>query len=100
MHDVIHTMFTWAQITDAVFEKDQEAKNGIVHFIDEVIYPIPAGSLLEVLGEDDRFRVLTEAVEVANLTQLLNSTVNKHIHFFFISFSKYITTYNLLINYK
>ena len=66
MHDVIHTMFTWAQITDAVFEKDQEAKNGIVHFIDEVIYPIPAGSLLEVLGEDDRFRVLTEAVEVAN----------------------------------
>ena len=30
--------------------KDQQAKNGIVHFVDEVIYPIPAGSLVEVQG--------------------------------------------------
>ena len=30
--------------------KDQQAKNGIVHFVDEVIYPIPAGSLVEVHG--------------------------------------------------
>ena len=54
--------------------KDQNAKNGIVHFVDEVIYPIPSGSLYEILAEDRRFRVLSEAIEVANLTALLNST--------------------------
>lgn len=53
---------------------DQVAKNGIVHFIDEVIYPIPAGTVFQVLSQDDRFRVLTEAIEAANLTQVLNST--------------------------
>ena len=53
---------------------DQRAKNGIVHFIDEVIYPIPAGTIYDVLVEDDRFRVLSEAVDAANLTSLLNST--------------------------
>ena len=30
----------------------------------------------QVLTKDDRFRVLSEAIEVANLTQLLNSTEN------------------------
>ena len=53
---------------------DQTAKNGIIHFVDEVIYPIPAGSVVEVLAEDNRFRVLTDAIESANLTQALNAT--------------------------
>ena len=53
---------------------DQDAKNGLVHFIDEVIYPIPAGTLYQVLKEDDRFRILAEAVQAANLTSNLNST--------------------------
>jgi uncharacterized surface protein with fasciclin (FAS1) repeats len=53
---------------------DQTAKNGIVHFIDEVIYPIPAGSVVDVLSEDDRFRVLVDAIESANLTAVLNGT--------------------------
>ena len=54
--------------------KDQDAKNGLVHFIDEVIYPIPSGTIYQVLQEDDRFRILSEAIQAANLTSNLNST--------------------------
>ena len=41
---------------------DQTAKNGIVHFIDEVIYPIPSGTIYDIISEDDRFRFLSEAI--------------------------------------
>ena len=41
---------------------DQTAKNGIVHFIDEVIYPIPSGTIYDVIAEDDRFKILTQAI--------------------------------------
>ena len=49
-------------------------QNGLVHFIDEVIYPIPAGTIYQVLTEDNRFKVLSEAIQAANLTETLNST--------------------------
>ena len=41
---------------------DQTAKNGIVHFIDEVIYPIPTGTIYDYIKEDDRFRTLFQAI--------------------------------------
>lgn len=54
---------------------DQTAKNGIVHFIDEVIYPIPTGTIYDYIKEDDRFRTLFQAIENSEkVTQLLNST--------------------------
>ena len=33
---------------------DERASNGVVHFIDEVIYPIPTGSIIDTLKADRR----------------------------------------------
>ena len=46
---------------------DQRAANGIVHFIDDVIYPIPSGSMYQALNDDSRFITLIRAIEVAEL---------------------------------
>ena len=34
---------------------DQRAANGVVHMMNEVIYPIPVGSIYDVLVDDNRF---------------------------------------------
>ena len=33
---------------------DETASNGVIHFIDQVIYPIPSGSIIDTLREDER----------------------------------------------
>lgn len=53
---------------------DQKAANGIVHFLNDVIYPIPVGSLFEALSEDNRFITLVRALEVSDLIESLNTT--------------------------
>ncbi|XP_059092190.1 periostin-like [Tigriopus californicus] len=53
---------------------DQKAANGIVHFLNDVIYPIPVGSLFEAMSEDNRFITLVRALEVADLIESLNTT--------------------------
>ena len=53
---------------------DERASNGVVHFVDEVIYPIPTGTILETLRADDRFSVLVDLIEAADLEAALNST--------------------------
>jgi uncharacterized surface protein with fasciclin (FAS1) repeats len=35
-------------------KSDQRAANGIVHFMNEVIYPVPAGSIYDTLDDDSR----------------------------------------------
>ena len=39
-----------------------------------MIYPIPSGSLLETLRADDRFSILVDLVEAADLEAALNTT--------------------------
>ena len=53
---------------------DETASNGVIHFIDEVIYPIPTGSIIETLREDDRFSILVDLIEAADLESALNSS--------------------------
>merc|ERR1712109_374727 len=53
---------------------DERASNGVVHFIDEVIYPIPTGSIIDTLKADRRFTVLVDLIEAADLEEALNST--------------------------
>ncbi len=52
---------------------DQRASNGVVHFIDDLLYPVPNKALFDLLDDDGRFVTLTRALEVAGLTELLSS---------------------------
>jgi transforming growth factor-beta-induced protein len=53
----------------------QTASNGVVHFIDDVIYPIPAGSILTILSADKRFNAFYDAVaDATKVADRLNST--------------------------
>ena len=51
---------------------DERAANGVIHFLDDVIYPIPVGSLYQVLNDDSRFVTIVRALEVADLLDLLD----------------------------
>ena len=35
-------------------KSDQRAANGVVHFLNDVIYPLPVGSLYDTLNDDSR----------------------------------------------
>lgn len=37
-----------------VQKSDQRASNGVVHFMEEVIYPVPTGSVYKMLEDDNR----------------------------------------------
>ena len=53
----------------------QTASNGVVHFIDDVVYPIPSGSILHVLTKDKRFAALSDAIlDSDDVSGRLNST--------------------------
>ena len=55
-------------------ESDQTASNGVIHFIEEVIYPIPTGSVFETLSRDNRFSILVDLLEAAELGAALNTS--------------------------
>ena len=46
----------------------------MVHFIDDVIYPIPSGTIIQVLSKDKRFAALADAIIESDLEERLNST--------------------------
>ena len=52
---------------------DQRASNGVIHFLSDVIFPVPAGSVFDTLDDDDRFSTLVRALEVADLADALDS---------------------------
>merc|ERR1712150_336342 len=51
---------------------DQRAANGVVHFLNDVIYPLPVGSLYDTLDDDSRFVTLVRAINVAELVDELD----------------------------
>jgi uncharacterized surface protein with fasciclin (FAS1) repeats len=53
---------------------DQSASNGVVHFVKEVIYPIPTGTIFETLARDNRFSILVDLLEAAELAAALNTS--------------------------
>lgn len=53
---------------------DQSASNGVIHFVKEVIYPIPTGSIFETLSRDNRFSILVDLLEAAELAASLNTS--------------------------
>jgi hypothetical protein len=53
----------------------QTASNGVVHFIDDVVYPIPAGTVHDILTKDKRFNAFVDALSDADdVAQTLNTT--------------------------
>ncbi len=54
-----------------VVKPDQRASNGIVHFLADLIYPLPEGSLFDTLEADNRFITLVRALEIAGLDNLI-----------------------------
>jgi len=50
---------------------DIQASNGIIHFMKDVIYPIPSGNIAEVVSGDERFSTLLAAVGAAGLANTL-----------------------------
>ena len=55
-------------------KSDQSASNGVIHFVKEVIYPIPTGSIFETLSQDNRFSILVDLLEAAELAAALNTS--------------------------
>ena len=53
---------------------DQTASNGVVHFLKDVIYPIPTGTIFETLSSDNRFSILVDLLEAAELAPALNTS--------------------------
>ena len=53
---------------------DQTASNGVVHFLKDVIYPIPSGTIFETLSSDNRFSILVDLLEAAELAPALNTS--------------------------
>ena len=41
---------------------DQRASNGVVHFVESLVYPIPTGSIYETLENDNRFITLVSLI--------------------------------------
>jgi len=50
---------------------DIQASNGIIHFMKDVIYPIPSGSIADVVSGDERFSTLLATVGAAGLANTL-----------------------------
>merc|ERR1712240_872606 len=48
-----------------------QASNGIIHFTKDVIYPVPSGSIAEVVSGDEHFSTLLAAVGAAGLANTL-----------------------------
>ena len=55
-------------------KSDQTASNGVVHFLKDVIYPIPSGTIFETLSSDNRFSILVDLLEAAELAPALNTS--------------------------
>ena len=55
-------------------KSDQSASNGVIHFVNDVIYPIPTGSIFETLSRDNRFSILVDLLEAAELASALNTS--------------------------
>jgi len=55
-----------------VTKADLKADNGVIHMVSDVIYPIPAGNIAEVVTGDERFSTLLAAVGAAGLAETLS----------------------------
>jgi len=51
-----------------VSKADVAASNGVIHLVDDVLYPIPTESVAEKLGSDPRFSTLLTAIQAAGIS--------------------------------
>jgi len=54
-----------------VAEVDKEASNGVIHTLHKVIFPVPRGSIVDLVSHEREVSTLLKAVEAANLTSAL-----------------------------
>ena len=66
-----------SQVTKA----DQMASNGIIHVIDRVMFPIPFGSVVDVVKMDPELSVLLKAVTAAGLGGVLSGRMLTSLSF-------------------
>jgi len=57
-----------------VTKADVKADNGIIHFVSDVLYPIPENDLVDTLVGDERFSTLVTAATAAGLVDTLRTT--------------------------
>ena len=57
-----------------MIKADWPASNGVIHWTNQLIHPIPRNNLKQVLENDGRFRELLLAFEAAEMTSMLEST--------------------------
>ena len=55
-----------------VYKTDIEADNGLIHLLNDVVYPFPLGNIMEVIRQDDHFSTLLSAIEAADLADTLS----------------------------
>merc|ERR1712168_713316 len=55
-----------------VTKADQMATNGVIHVINRVMFPIPMGSVVDVVVKDQDFSTLLKAVQTAKLATTLS----------------------------
>ncbi|CAH1274153.1 TGFBI [Branchiostoma lanceolatum] len=55
-----------------VSKPDNKASNGVVHVVDQVLYPFPTGTVDAEINHNDNLSVLNEAVEKAGLGSALD----------------------------
>jgi len=55
-----------------VVKPDQMASNGIVHLVDRVLFPIPEGTVTQLVSRQKELSTLLTAVQKANLTSALS----------------------------
>ena len=56
-----------------IINVDIGASNGIIHVIDQVLFPIPDGCVYETLAKVDAFSTLLQFVQQAGLQDILTS---------------------------
>lgn len=49
------------------------ASNGLVHVVDKVIYPLPVGSVIETVGDNQAFSTIVDLLKQAGLEEELES---------------------------
>ena len=65
-----------------VIKADQMATNGVIHVVNRVMFPIPMGSVVDVVVKDAHFSTLLKAVQTAKLATTLSGILQ---HPFFIN---------------
>ncbi|KAK7495567.1 hypothetical protein BaRGS_00013265, partial [Batillaria attramentaria] len=74
-HDIRFNIYNNGKLVTAdgapVRQADQKASNGVIHVLGKVMFPIPEGSVVDLVAKEKMLSTLLKAVQAANLTEAL-----------------------------